>query len=67
MAQTEVETLTRVVGDLKISVYRFAAQILALEEKVKLTDNKVIDGLSELRARELYMERTTKANDDYMS
>jgi hypothetical protein len=33
MAQTEVETLTWVVGDLKISVDIFTAQILVLEEK----------------------------------
>jgi chromosome segregation ATPase len=66
-AQTKVETLTWVVGDLKISADRFAAQILALKEKFKHLDNKVIDGLNELRARELCLERTTKANDDYRS
>jgi hypothetical protein len=27
----------------------------------------VIDGLNEVRARELYLERTTRANDDYKS
>jgi hypothetical protein len=34
---------------------------------VKHLDNKVIDGLNELRTGELCLERTTKANDDYKS
>jgi hypothetical protein len=34
-AQIDLETLTWVVGDLKISADRFTAQIAALEEKVK--------------------------------
>jgi ABC-type enterochelin transport system substrate-binding protein len=65
--QTEVETLTRAVGNLKISVDRFATQIPIPEEKVRHLDIKVMDGLNELRVRELYLERTTKANDYYKS
>jgi hypothetical protein len=57
--------LTRAVKDLKIFADKFAAQILDLEEKVKHLENKVIDGLNEIRAKELYLERTTKANDNY--
>jgi hypothetical protein len=48
-----------------ISTNKFAAQIHILEEKVKCLENKVVDGLNEVRARELCLERTTKANDDY--
>jgi chromosome segregation ATPase len=65
IAQIEVDTLTRAIKDLKISTDNFAAQIPALEEKVKHLENKVIDGLNEVRARELCLERTTKVNDDY--
>jgi predicted nucleic acid-binding Zn-ribbon protein len=57
--------LTRAVKDLKIFADKFTAQILDLEEKVKHLENKVIDGLNEIRAKELYLERTTKANDNY--
>jgi hypothetical protein len=56
-----------VVGDLKILADRFATQILILEEKVKHLDNKVLDGLNEIRARELCLEHTTKVNDYYKS
>jgi hypothetical protein len=64
-AQIEVDVLTQVVRDLKISADRFASQIPTLEGKVKHPENKVVDGLNEVRAWELYLERTTRANDDY--
>jgi uncharacterized coiled-coil protein SlyX len=67
ITQTEVETLNRAVSDLKISADKLAAQIPILEEKVKHLDNKVMDGLTELRARELCLERTAKTNDDFRS
>jgi hypothetical protein len=57
--------LTRVVKDLKISVDMFAARIPTLEDKVKHLENKVVDGLNEVRAWELCLECTTRANDDY--
>jgi hypothetical protein len=38
-AQIEVDTLTWVVKDLKISADKFAAQILTLEDKVKHLEN----------------------------
>jgi hypothetical protein len=66
-AQTIVETLARAIEDLKISPDMLATQISTLEEKVKHLDNKVLDGVTELQARDLYLEWTTKANDDYMS
>jgi hypothetical protein len=39
---------------LKILADKFAAQIPTLEDKVKHLENKVVDGLNEVRARELY-------------
>jgi hypothetical protein len=66
-AQAEAETLARVVEDLKKLVDRFVAQVPVLEEKVKHLDNKVLDGLTELCAKELDLEQTTKADDDYTS
>jgi outer membrane murein-binding lipoprotein Lpp len=50
---------------LKISTDRFASQIPTLEDKVKHLENKVVDGCNKVRAHELYLERTTRANDDY--
>jgi outer membrane murein-binding lipoprotein Lpp len=57
--------LTQEVRDLKISADRFATQISTLEDKVKHLENKVVDGLNEIRARELCLEHTTRANGDY--
>jgi hypothetical protein len=51
--------LTRAVKDLKISIDRFVAQISTLEDKVKHLENKVVDGLNEVRAWELCLEHTT--------
>jgi chromosome segregation ATPase len=66
-AQAENETLARAVDDLKKSADRFATQIPDLEEKIKHLDNKVLHGLTELRAQELNLEPTTKANESYKS
>jgi hypothetical protein len=60
-----VDVLTRAIKDLKISVDRFASQIPTHEDKVKHLENKVVDGLNDVRACELCLERTTQANDDY--
>jgi chromosome segregation ATPase len=65
MAHGKVDTLTQAVKDLKISADKFAAQVPIIEEKVKHLESKVIDGLNEIRAKELDLEHTTKANDDY--
>jgi chromosome segregation ATPase len=64
-AQIEIDVLTQAVKDLKISAHRFAARIPTLKDKVKHLENKVVDGLNEVRARELCLEHTTRANDDY--
>jgi hypothetical protein len=63
--EIEIDVPSRVVRDLKISTDRFASQIHTLGDKVKHLENKVVDGLNEVRARELCLERTTRANDDY--
>jgi hypothetical protein len=65
IGQIEVDVLSRVVRDLKISADRFASQIPTLEDKVKHLENKVVNGLNKVRARELCLELTTRANDDY--
>jgi hypothetical protein len=48
-AQVEVNVLTRVVKELKISADRFATQISTLEGKVKHLEDKVEDGMKELQ------------------
>jgi hypothetical protein len=58
-AKVEVQALARVVVDKKMTD-KFTVQIPELEEKV-------MDGLTELRTKELSLEQTTKANEDYKS
>jgi hypothetical protein len=64
-AQIEVDTLTQTINDLKIFADKFAARIPTLEDQVKHLENKVVDGLNEIRAQELYLEGTTLVNNDY--
>jgi hypothetical protein len=64
-AQIDVDTPAQVVKDLKISANKFIAEIPTLEDKVIYIENQVVDGLNEVRARELYLECTTHANNDY--
>jgi hypothetical protein len=61
----EVDTLTEAVKDLKIYANKIATQIPTLKDNVKHLENKVVDGLNEVKARELCLEHTTRANDDY--
>jgi hypothetical protein len=44
IAQIDVDVLSRVVRNLKISADRFASQIPILEDKVKHLQNKVVVG-----------------------
>jgi chromosome segregation ATPase len=64
-AQAKNKTLAQAVEDLKKTANKFATQIPVLEDKVKHLDNKVLDTLTEARAKELSLERVTKANKDY--
>jgi hypothetical protein len=65
VAQVEAEVLSRAVHDLKVSADRFASQIPTLEDKVKHLEDKVVEGLKQLRARELCLESTSRSNDNY--
>jgi hypothetical protein len=64
-SRVKIDVLTQVVKDLKISADRFAAQIPTLKDKVKHLENKVVDGLNEVKAQELCLECTIQANKDY--
>jgi hypothetical protein len=64
-AQVDADVLSRAVHDLKVSANRFATLIPTLEDKVKHLEDKVVEGLNEVRAQELCLERTTQDNDDY--
>jgi hypothetical protein len=52
---------------MKKTADRFTTQAPTIEEKVKHLDNKVHDLLTKVHLRELSLERTTKANEDYKS
>jgi uncharacterized coiled-coil protein SlyX len=64
-AQVEIDVLSQAVKDLTTFTDKFATQIPTLEDKVKHLENKVVDGLNEVRARELCLECTTQANDEF--
>jgi uncharacterized coiled-coil protein SlyX len=63
-AQVEIDVLSQAVKDLTTFTDKFATQIPILEDKVKHLENKVVDGLNEVRAWELCLECTT-ANDEF--
>jgi hypothetical protein len=50
VAQVEADVLSQAVRHLKIFADRFGTQIPTLEDKVKHLENKVADGLNEIRA-----------------
>jgi hypothetical protein len=50
-AQTEVDMLAQAVKDMKISADKFTAQIPTHEDMIKYLENRVVDGLNEVRAR----------------
>jgi hypothetical protein len=49
-AQIEADTMAWADRDLKIFADKFAARIPTLEDQVKHLENKVVDGLNEVRA-----------------
>jgi hypothetical protein len=57
-AKDEAQTLARACANLKKTADKFTVQVPKLEQKVMY-------GLTELHAKELSLERTTKANEDY--
>jgi chromosome segregation ATPase len=64
-AQIKVDMLTWAVKVWKILADKFAAQVPTLEDKVKHLENKVVDGLNEVRAWELCLKHNSWANDDF--
>jgi hypothetical protein len=65
VAHIQADVLSRAVRDLKVSTDRFATQVPTLEDKVKHLEDKVVEGLKEVRVWELCLECTTQANDEY--
>jgi uncharacterized protein YpuA (DUF1002 family) len=61
--KAQADILARAIGDLKKKADGLAAQVPFLDEKVNHLDNKVLDRLTEIHAKELSLERTTKANE----
>jgi predicted nucleic acid-binding Zn-ribbon protein len=59
-AKDEVQTLARACVNLKKTADKFTTQVPELEQKV-------LDWLTELYAKELSLERTTKVNKNYKS
>jgi uncharacterized coiled-coil protein SlyX len=63
-AQVDTETLASAVVELKKTTDQLTARVPSLGDHVKHLDNKVLDSITKLHARELYLEWTTAANDD---
>jgi hypothetical protein len=51
--QIEINVVNCAVKELNIYADRLTTQIPTLEDKVKHLENKVVDGLNEVRAREI--------------
>jgi chromosome segregation ATPase len=64
-AQTDAETLSRVVEELKKMANQCATQVPSLETWVKKLSDKIADLNIKLHARELSLEQTTAAMDDF--
>jgi predicted RNase H-like nuclease (RuvC/YqgF family) len=64
-AWVKANVLSQVVHDLRASADRFTTQIPTLEDMVKHLEDKVVEGLKEVRAQELYLEHTTQSKDNY--
>jgi hypothetical protein len=63
-AQANAKTLTWAVEELKKTTHQLTAQVPTLEDQVKHMDNKILNLLTKLWAKELCLQRTTAANDD---
>jgi chromosome segregation ATPase len=64
-AQTDVETLTWAVEELKKTVNQFTTQIPSLETQVKNLNDKIVNLNVELHAREVSLEWMTDARDGF--
>jgi uncharacterized protein YlxW (UPF0749 family) len=63
--QTTTESLSWVVEEPKHMVDHLKAYVPSLEAQVKTLNNKIADLNTELHARELSIEHTTAAKDDF--
>jgi septal ring factor EnvC (AmiA/AmiB activator) len=64
-AQMDAETLSWVVKEIKKTTNHLMAHVPSLETQVKNLNNKIVDLNTELGARELFLEQTTAAKDDF--
>jgi peptidoglycan hydrolase CwlO-like protein len=64
-AQADVESLSRVVEDIKKIADQLVAHIPSLETQVKNLNDKIADLNTVLQTRELILEQTTTAKDDF--
>jgi chromosome segregation ATPase len=64
-AQTDVETLTWAVEELKKTVNQFTTQIPSLETQLKNLNDKIVNLNVELHAREVSLEWMTDAKDGF--
>jgi chromosome segregation ATPase len=64
-AQADADTLSQAVEEMKKAVDKLAAHVPSLEAHVKNMNDKIIDLNIELCSRELSLERTTTAKDDF--
>jgi peptidoglycan hydrolase CwlO-like protein len=64
-AQADVESLSRVVEDIKKTADQLVAHIPSLETQVKNLNDKIADLNTVLQTRELILEQTTTTKDDF--
>jgi thiamine pyrophosphokinase len=64
-AQTDTETLSRAVEEIKKTADQLVAHVPSLKTQVKNLNDKVANLNTELRARELSLERTTATKYDF--
>jgi septal ring factor EnvC (AmiA/AmiB activator) len=64
-AQAVAESLSWAVEEIKRSTDQLVTHVPSLETQVKNLNDKIINLNTELRARELGLERTTAAKEDF--
>jgi septal ring factor EnvC (AmiA/AmiB activator) len=64
-AQADAESLSRAVEEIKKIADQLVAHVPSLETQVKNLNDKIIDLNIDLQARELSLEQTTAAKDDF--
>jgi septal ring factor EnvC (AmiA/AmiB activator) len=64
-AKTDTGTLTQAVEEMKKALNQLIAHVPYLETQVKNLNDKIADLNTKLRVRELSLERTTAAKDEF--